>query len=78
VPSTPRRWLADVRSYAEITAQALDAYDQLAEAGVSAPVTEAPVYLAFGRPEQAAPARHELDVLTDHGLRYKVSFDPCR
>jgi len=73
VHSTQRRWLAGVRSYAEISAQALDAYDQLAEAGVSAPVTEAPVYLAFGRPEQAAPVRHELDVLTDHGLRYKVT-----
>jgi hypothetical protein len=65
--STQRRWLAGVQSYAEISAQALDAYGQLAEAGVSAPVTEAPVYLTFGHPEQAAPVQHELDVLPTTG-----------
>jgi D-amino-acid dehydrogenase len=70
---TQRQWLAGAASFTEIGAQAQDAYDQLAKAGVTATVSEAPLFLAFEHSEQAAPVRHELEVLTDHGLHYRVS-----
>jgi D-amino-acid dehydrogenase len=70
---TQRQWLAGAASFAGISAQAQDAYDQLGKAGVSATVHEAPLFLAFEHPDQAAPVRHELEVLTQHGLRYRIS-----
>jgi D-amino-acid dehydrogenase len=70
---TQRQWLAGAASFAGISAQAQDAYDQLGKAGVNAAVREAPLFMAFAHPDQAAPVRRELEVLTDHGLRYRIS-----
>jgi D-amino-acid dehydrogenase len=71
--STTRRWLAGVASFAPISALALPAYDVLADGGVTGAVVEAPVVAAFGRPDQAAPLRHELQAIADSGQPVQVS-----
>jgi len=70
---TSRRWLAGVASFTPISALALPSYDVLAAGGVTGAMQQAPIVAAFGRPDQAAPLRHELQAIADTGRAVQVS-----
>lgn len=59
---TPARWRRAVDALAAVNGAALDAYDELGRAGVTAPVTGAPIMAAFTHRDAARPLLRELAV----------------
>lgn len=57
---TPARWHRAMAALSEVNGAALDAYDELGRAGVTAPVTEAPIMAAFTGRAAARPLLSEL------------------
>jgi D-amino-acid dehydrogenase len=57
---TPARWHRAMAALSELNGAALDAYDELGRAGVTAPVTEAPIMAAFTSDRVARPLLREL------------------
>ena len=64
---TRRRWEAGLASLLPLSAHALGAFDALAQGGVKATVTSAPVVAAFARASQRAPLLAELTAVARAG-----------
>ncbi|KUP97007.1 NAD(P)/FAD-dependent oxidoreductase [Thermobifida cellulosilytica] len=64
---TMRAWRRSMRGFLPVNAQCLDAYDQLAENGISVPTVEAPITAAFEKRAQAADLLRELALIRDSG-----------
>jgi D-amino-acid dehydrogenase len=69
---TPARWHRAMAALSELNGGALDAYDELGRAGVTAPVTEAPIMAAFTGRDAARPL---LDELAAMGAPYILHND---
>ena len=70
--STRRQWLAGISRFAPLNAQALAAYQELAEAGVPDGGQDTTVTAAFDRAGDAAAMRHELAAIAATGLDFSV------
>ena len=64
---TAASWKGALPGLVALGRQALDAYDELADSGVRAETTAAPVVAAFAAPSDAATLRHELEMLARAG-----------
>lgn len=71
---TPGRWHRAMSALAAVNDAALDAYDELGRAGVTAPVTGAPIMAAFTSPDTARPLLRELaDIGAPHIIHNDAS-----
>jgi D-amino-acid dehydrogenase len=61
-----------MRSYVPINALALEAYDELTNAGVKSPTLAQPILAAYERAEQARPLFHEVEQLARVGQTLRV------
>jgi D-amino-acid dehydrogenase len=62
---TEARWNRGVAALAGICTLALSSYELLTRGGVEGELSAAPVVIAFGNPAEAAPVKHELQVIGD-------------
>jgi D-amino-acid dehydrogenase len=73
--STARRWALGARAYAPVNRRALEAFDDLAAGGVSAPTRTADPFLACVRtPEERAGLVHELEQIQAAGTDVKYAL----
>ncbi|MGD0558940.1 MAG: FAD-dependent oxidoreductase [Streptosporangiaceae bacterium] len=73
---TPARWDRAMNALAEVNGAALDAYDELSRAGVTAPATEAPIMAAFNGRAAARPLLHELAAVNTPHLVHNAASHP--
>ena len=64
---TMRAWRRSMQGFIPINSQCLDAYDQLAENGITVPTVDAPITAAFEKRAQAADLLRELRLIRDSG-----------
>jgi D-amino-acid dehydrogenase len=69
---TQRQWDQAMRSYIPINALALEAYDELTNAGVKSPTHAQPILAAYEHAEQARPLFHEVEQLARVGQTLRV------
>lgn len=69
---TQRQWDQAMRYYAPINAMALQAYDELTNAGVKSPTHAQPILAAYEHAEQAQPLFHEVEHLARVGQTLRV------
>jgi D-amino-acid dehydrogenase len=69
---TPRTWDQSMRSYVPINNLALEAFDELTNAGVQGTTIAQPIYAAYHHASQAAPLLHEAETLNAMGLAWGV------
>lgn len=71
---TQPRWRHAMHVLSELTRRAVDAYDELADGGITAPVRHAsPLLAACRTPRERTHLEHELDTVADYGL--DVAYD---
>ena len=69
---TMKQWKRSMEAYVEIARQALSAFDDLANGGVSSATIDAPLMVAFEHAHQASGFRHELELIRQAGQHVDV------
>jgi D-amino-acid dehydrogenase len=69
---TSRRWRTGVSKYAQLNAVALESYEALTNSRVMASIEDSAMFIAFERPGQTGPVRHELQAVADTGISFTV------
>jgi D-amino-acid dehydrogenase len=69
---TLKQWKRSMEAYIEINRQALSAFDDLGNGGVTSTTTEAPLMVAFEHAQQASGLRHELELIRQAGQHVDV------
>jgi D-amino-acid dehydrogenase len=64
---TMKQWKRSMEAYVEIDRQALSAFDDLANGGVTSPTIDAPLMVAFEHARDASGFRHELELIRHAG-----------
>jgi D-amino-acid dehydrogenase len=64
---TMKQWKRSMEAYVEIDRQALSAFDDLANGGVTSPTIDAPLMVAFEHAREASGFRHELELIRHAG-----------
>ncbi|GAA2774315.1 hypothetical protein GCM10010470_02760 [Saccharopolyspora taberi] len=70
---TTRAWRRSMRAFVPVNAASLEAFDELAAGGVTAPTVPAPVTAAFEKRKQVAELRHEFEMIREAGQPVEFS-----
>ena len=70
---TQAQWRRAMAGFLAVNRVALAAFDQLTEHGVTSPTIEAPILACFARADQAAPLRHEFELIAGAGQAVQIS-----
>jgi D-amino-acid dehydrogenase len=65
---TARTWRRTMASYVPVNQRAIEAYDELATGGVTAPTWEAPIMAAFRKADDSKALVHEIEQIRAAGL----------
>ena len=69
---TMKQWKRSMEAYVEVDRQALSAFDDLANGGVTSATIDAPLMVAFEHAQQASGLRHELNLIRQAGQHVDV------
>jgi D-amino-acid dehydrogenase len=67
-----KQWKRSMEAYVEVDRQALSAFDDLANGGVTSATIDAPLMVAFEHAQQASGLRHELNLIRQAGQHVDV------